>query len=820
MIQLRGWMTSVLAIAICVLPAIAAAQQQRGTAAQQQGILTGAVVDSLGGRVAGAAVTLIGEQPKAGETRTNAEGVYTFQNLAPGRYQVVVTASGFEAVTSDPVFVGAGERATADIRLRVGAIEQAVLVTASATEISQAQSGAPVTVIDEQTLEALNKTELSETLRLVPGSHVVPTGGRGGLTNMFIRGGNANFNKVLVDGIPVNDIGGAFDFGQMATGGVERIEVLRQTNSVIYGSDALAGVINITTKRGRTRVPEVEYSIDGGNLDTFATTFSVGGVARRFDYFSSYSRFDTNNDVPNNAYENGTYAGRFGAAIAGNTDLSVSIRRIDSEYESSNAILNFGIADDASQDKEQAYVTASARTQWTNRWQSAIRFGWTDERLVYVNPAPTGEPFDPFGFGPNYLGNTVTLRGADGRSVTGRAILDFGGRYPSIFATRTDRRLIAGDTTFQLHEMFAVSAGARFEQERGYADQDLNGEPDPEPTATRNNGGFFVEGRGSFLSRHYINAGLGYERNEVFESAWTPRLSVASYLRLPSASAVGETKITLNAGTGIKAPSVFQSNNSLLALLQGTPLASNVSPVGPERSKSFDIGVEQGFLNGNARVRVAYFHNTFDDLLEFLGRQQLILAGVPADVAAATQFGAYFNAASYRADGIETSGEVAVRDMLRFGASYTYLDAEVTEALSASASINPAFPGIEIGQFSPLVGERPFRRPTHSGTLFVSYMNGPAQVALSAFFSGRRDDSTFLSDGFFDTSMLLPNQDLAPGYQKVDLSAAYQVHRRLRGYLVIENLFDQEYQPSFGFPGLPLTARAGVRVTFGGAPRP
>ena len=816
MIQLRAWTTFVLAIALCVLPAIAGAQQQRGTAAQQQGILTGAVVDSLGGRVAGAAVTLTGEQTKAGETRTNAEGVYTFQNLAPGRYQVVVTASGFEAVTSDPVFVGAGERATADIRLRVGAIEQAVLVTASATEISQAQSGAPVTVIDEQMLEALNKTELSETLRLVPGSHVVPTGGRGGLTNMFIRGGNANFNKVLVDGIPVNDIGGAFDLGQMSTGGVERVEVLRQTNSVMYGSDALAGVINIATKRGRTRVPELEYSIDGGNLNTFATTLSFGGVVNRFDYFSSYSRFDTDNDVPNNAYENGTYAGRFGVGIAGNTDLSVSIRRVDSEYESSNAILNYGIADDASQDKEQAYFTASARTQWTDRWQSAIRFGWTDERLVYINPAPTGEPFDPFGFGANYLGNTVTISGADGRSVTGRAILDFGGDYPSIFQTRTDRRLIAGDTTFQLHEMFAVSVGARFEQERAF---DKPHDPEAEPTATRNNGGVFVEGRGSFGNRHYISAGLGYEHNEVFESEVTPRLSVASYLRLPSASVVGDTKITLNAGTGIKAPSVFQSNNSLFALVQGTPVAANVSPVGPERSKSFDIGVEQGFWNGNARVRVAYFHNTFDDLLEFLGRQQLILAGVPADVAAAAPF-AYFNAASFRADGIETSGEVAVRDTLRFGASYTYLDAEVTEALSASASINPAFPGIEIGQFSPLVGERPFRRPTHSGTLFVSYANGPAQVALSTFFSGRRDDSTFLSDGFFDTSLLLPNQDLAPGYQKVDLSAAYQVHRRLRGYLVIENLFDQAYQPSFGFPGLPLTARAGVRVTFGGAPRP
>lgn len=802
----RAWTTYVLALSIWVVPAIAAAQQQ--------GSLTGTIVDPLGGRVAGATVTLVGEQPKAGETRSNQEGVFTFQNLTAGRYHVVVSASGFEAVTSEPVFVGAGERITSDVRLQVGAIEQAVLVTASASEVSQAQTGAPVTVIDEQTLEALNKTELSETLRLVPGTHVVPTGGRGGLTNVFIRGGNANFNKVLVDGIPVNDIGGNFDLGQMSTGGVERVEVLRQTNSVMYGSDALAGVINVTTRRGRTRVPEVEYSIDGGNLSTFATTLSFGGIARRFDYFSSYSRFDTDNDVPNNAYENGTYAGRFGAALAGNTDLSVSIRRVDSDYESSNSILNYGIADDSSQDKQQTYFTASARTLWNERLQSTIKFGWTDEQFEFVNATPTGEPFDPFGFGPVYLGNTVTITGANGFSVSGRGILDFGGTYPSIFATRTDRRLIAGDTTFQLHEMLAVSAGARFEQERGY------GDPDLDPTATRNNGGVFVEGRGSFGNRHYINAGLGYERNEVFGSEVTPRLSIASYLRLPSASAVGDTKITLNAGTGIKAPSVFQGENSLFALVQGTPAAAGVSPVGAERSKSFDIGVEQGFLNGNARVRASYFHNTFEDLLEFLGLQQLILAGVPADVAAAAEFGAYFNAASYRANGLETSGEVVVRDMVRFGASYTYLDAEVTEALSASASINPAFPGIEIGQFSPLVGERPFRRPTHSGTLFVSYLNGPAQVALSAFFSGTRDDSTFLSDGFFDTSMLLPNQDLAPGYQKVDLSAAYQVHRRLRGYVVIENLFDQEYQPSFGFPGLPLTARAGVRVTFGGAPQP
>lgn len=781
---------------------------------QAQGTLTGTVVDPLGGRVAGATVTLVGDRPGPDRATTDAAGTYIFPTLPPGRYQVVVSAPAFDAVTSAPTFVGAGERVTLDLTLQVGAIEQAVLVTASAADVSQARSGAPVTVIDERTLDALNKTEVSEALRLVPGSHVAPAGGRGGTTAMFIRGGNSNFNKVLLDGIPVNDIGGAFDLAQISTGGVERIEVLRQTNSVVYGSDALAGVIALTTRRGRTRVPEVDYSIDGGSLGTLATALSFGGVARRFDYFSTYSRFQTDNDVPNNAYENGTYAGRFGVALAAATDLSVSIRRIDSEYENSNGILLFGLADDSSHDKQQTYVTAAARSQWTDRWQSTVRFGWTDEESRSVNPAPTGEPFDPFGFGPNYLGDTVTITGANGYSVTGRGILDFGGLYPSTFDTRTDRRSISGDTTLQLHDSFALSAGARFENERGY---DV---PDDEPTATRTNGGLFVEGRGSFGNRHYVNAGLGYERNEVFGSAVTPRLSVASYVRLPSAAAIADSKITLNAGTGIKAPSVFQSDNSLLALVQGTPVASRVEPVGPERSRSFDIGVEQGVWGGNARVRVAYFHNTFDDLLEFLGVQQLTLAGVPPAVAAATQFGAYFNGASYRARGLEASGEAVVRQWVRFGASYTYLDAEVTEAFSESASINPAFPGIGIGQFSPLVGERPFRRPTHSGTVFVSYARGPGQVTLSGFFSGKRDDSTFVSDGFFGTSMLLPNQDLAPGYAKVDLSAAYQVHRRLRGYVAIENLLDQDYQPSFGFPGLPLTARVGVRVTFGGDPAP
>jgi iron complex outermembrane receptor protein/vitamin B12 transporter len=457
-------------------------------------------------------------------------------------------------------------------------------------------------------------------------------------------------------------------------------------------------------------------------------------------------------------------------------------------------------------------VSVAVQSQFTDRFQGTVRFGSNDQRASYTNPSPTGQPDDPFGFGVNYLGQPVTLRGANGHTVSGRAILDFGGVYPSVFNSRTTRRVISGESTFQVVPSLAISGGARYEREQGYDD------PDGDATATRNNGGAFVEARATVMNRHYISAGFGVEHNEAFGEAVTPRLSVASYVREPSQGGLAETKIVLNAGTGIKAPSLFEEQSSLFALVNGTPAGTGVDPIGPERSRSFDVGVEQGFAGGRARVRAVYFHNTFDDLIEFLSTTRLPRAGVPVEVANATAFGAYINSQSYRARGAEVSLEAAPAREFRVMASYTRLDAEVSEAFSASTSFNPAFPGVAIGAFSPLVGQRPFRRPPNSGTVMVMYAPGPAQVALSAYFAGKRDDSTFLTDQFFGNSLLLPNRDLDAAYQKVDLSGAYQLHPRLRAYASIENLLDKQYQASFGFPALPLTARIGFKVTFGGDP--
>src|SRR4029077_11389683 len=144
------------------------------------------------------------------------------------------------------------------------------------------------------------------------------------------------------------------------------------------------------------------------------------------------------------------------------------------------------------------------------------------------------------------------------------------------------------------------------------------------------------------------------------------------------------------------------------------------------------------------------------DLVEFLSKTALVQIGVPPAAANATAFGAYVNAQSNDATGVETSGEAAV-GRVRVTASYMYLDAVVTESFSSGAlspAINPAFPGIAIGAFSPLVGARPFRRPTNSGSMTVTYSNARLQVALAGYFFGKQDDSTFLSDANFGNTML------------------------------------------------------------------
>ena len=781
-------------------------------AAAADASLHATIVDQLGGPVSAATVTLTRNGERVAAVTSDARGGVVFEGLTEGRYQVDVTAAGFQPQRSDAVFVGAGARAAVQVALRVGTLEQHVVVTATAGEVPQSQVGASVTVLDASLLAALGNTDLLEPLRAVPGVEVVQTGARGGTTSLFVRGGASNFNKVLIDGVPATDIGGAFDFSDLVATGVERIEVLRGSNSVRYGSDALTGVINVTTRRGASRVPEATLSLDGGNLGTSRGEASLGGGIARFDYFGAFSHLQTDNLVANNAYRNNTFASRAGVILGASTSVSGTVRYIDSSYGSPNATAYFGISDDSSQTRTATYTTIAADSQLSSRWTSSVRFSVADRTFHYINPSPTGLRSDPSAFA-NYLGDVTTITGGNGYSVTGRAILDYGGgTYPSTFDSTVTRRLLYGETIFRVAPALDLTGGLRVENEHGTSGAVSK--------TARTNAGVFVEARAQVRGHLYVNGGLGFDDNDIFGRAWTPRVSVAAYLRQPSANdAFGDTKVTFNAGKGIKEPSLDQELSSLFALVPAaTATTLALEPIGPERSRNVDVGVEQGLAGGRGRVRFAYFDNAFDNLIEYVNKGVLPQLGVPPAAAAAASFGAYLNSQSNTSRGVELSGEARIGP-IRALASYMHLDAEVPRSFRSGAltpAVNPAFPTIKSGQYGPLVGNRPFRRPANSGSVVVSYAARKTLVSLAGYFVGAQDDSTLLTDPFFGYSMLLPNQDMDPAYQKFDVHGSYQVHPRLRAFVVLENAFDAKFAAVAGFPALPRAVRVGLTVRVGG----
>src|SRR5712692_1805090 len=179
-----------------------------------------------------------------------------------------------------------------------------VVVSATRTDIPLDQSPASVSVISSEDLDHKQIERVSDALREVPGLNVVQTGTPGQLTSVFMRGLPSQDMQVLLDGIPINQgLAGQFDFANLTTDNIDRIEVARGPQSTIYGPRALAGVVQIFTKQG-TGTPGVTLSEEGGTYDTFRETLASDGKIGQFDYSIGASRLDTDNARPNNQYRN------------------------------------------------------------------------------------------------------------------------------------------------------------------------------------------------------------------------------------------------------------------------------------------------------------------------------------------------------------------------------------------------------------------------------------------------------------------------------------------------------------------------------------
>jgi vitamin B12 transporter len=791
------------------------------TFAAHAATVRGTVVDLLGAVIPKAQVELIANQKLIASATADDLGRYEFLNISAGRYQVRASAPSFDLTTSKSFYIGEDANANVDLLLSIGALSQAITVTATGAPTPQAQVGASITLLSRD--DYAEKLDVHEALRLVPGAQLIQSGGRGGLGELFVRGGNNDANKVLIDGIPANDIGGAVDFGVLATAGINQIEVLRGPNSALFGSDALAGVVNMTTLRGITPIPEITYSIDGGNFGTYRQEGILGGSYKQFDYFSDFARFDTANNVSNSSFHNATYAGNFGWIPKPDTEFRVTVRRLTTVAGESNAIQLFGIPDDAGQKEQQTYIGGTFQQQTVPRWHNLLRYGALRLRSQFTDYAATGIPYDSPIVGPEFIGAPVTIRGANGYSVSGQAIFQPVQTYPNQFVTSTDRDFIYAQTEYQFKPQLTALFGFRYEAERGFTQTSFGKSP-----TDRGNYSYTLQVAGSLANRFYYTLGSGIEKNAIFGVEATPRISLAYYLLRPGSSGTfSGTKLRGNFGTGIKEPSIFDSGNSLFSLLQqlsnGEQLISqfHIAPIGAERSKTYDGGLEQNFFNGRAKLGVTYFHNKFSNLIEFVPMHGLIDLGIAPSIATALQFGATVNSQSYRAQGAEVELDYRIGRSLVARGGYTYLDAMVQRSFTSDAlgpSFNTAsnFSTTPIGIFSPLIGARPFRRAPHSGYFAVSYQHSRWTALLSGAIVGRRDDSDFLFDKDGGTSLLLPNRNLDAAYQKIDVGGSYRVTHTLSVYADLQNVLNRHFDEAFGFPALPFTFRSGIRITLGG----
>src|SRR5207237_10337126 len=168
----------------------------------------------------------------------------------------------------------------------VAPVEESVVVSATRTEAPADQVGASVTTFTADDLARRRAPLVVDLLRSSPGAMIVRTGAPGAVTSLFVRGGESNYNKVLLDGVPLNEPGGSYYLTNLTTENLERVEVIRGAYSALFGTDAMSSVVQLFTRRADRTAgrPRVLAQVDGGTYDTLHASASVAGGADRVDY--------------------------------------------------------------------------------------------------------------------------------------------------------------------------------------------------------------------------------------------------------------------------------------------------------------------------------------------------------------------------------------------------------------------------------------------------------------------------------------------------------------------------------------------------------
>lgn len=788
-------------------------------------VVHGRVTDSLGRPISNATVALVQNGKVISSRGTAYDGSYQISTAATGHFNVLAGGGSLRQVSTRSFYGSTFDSIEENVVLEPEWVRESIVMSATGVPQPEAQSSASITVLPKS--DFVNRADMIDALRQVPGINVVQEGQRGSMASVFIRGGNADASSVLLDGIPIEDIGGGFDFSSLATTGIATAEAYRGSNSVLWGSNAAAGVLHFTTPHGTTSFPSLFYEGDAGNFGTYRNEAQLAGTWRKLDYYGGFADLQSSNSQPMDEYHNITSVANLGYAVSGATSVRVIARNADLATGLPGTTSFFGMSNDGKRSDQNIYLSGSIDHTFSDAWQGFVRYGLARKREESQQWYPAGNLIEG-----NYYGDLVNITGANGYQVQGQALMNYGGIYPYKRDLASDRDNLYAQTEYKFTSYLTAIACFRYEDERGMENESSSGFDE---NLERANYDYMLAVNGKYKQRLFYSLGGNLQHDQLYGTEGNPRVGLSYYVIQPAKGKFHGTKLNFNFSKGVKEPSIEDQFGSLYSFLQangGQPAITqfHIMPIGAEEARTFDGGAEQSLFSERVILRATYFHNEFGNQVESAGTNlipQFLPQLSPGEQQAIQKFlqsegssALTLNSLAFRAQGLESEIDYGLGRSIYMRGGYTYLDAQVQHSFAsdvAGPSFNPRFPQIPIGNVSPLAGARPFQRPRHTGFASISYAGSRLSLIGTGSFASHSDDSTYLGgqDPFGENTLLLPNHNLDHAYAKLDAGGTLQVTSWLSIYTQLDNLLTQKHIAPIGYPSLPFNARTGLRFTLG-----
>lgn len=596
-----------------------------------------------------------------------------------------------------------------------------LIVTGTHVPLAHDEIGSAYTIITAKDISQRQAVLVSDLLRDVPGFSVSRSGGVGSQTQVRVRGAEANHLLVLIDGIEANDVTSSeFDFAHLLTSNIERIEIIRGPQSALYGSDALAGVINIITKKGEGSAKLLgTLEIGLPNILHINGNVSAGGSSYYYNLQSSYLKSAGHNIAltgdEQDGYNNATLSLNAGINPVDNLKFDIVARHVSAKNETDRLDFLTGKIVDADEATEvsQSYLRAQVSyNTHKNIWQHLLNIS---------------------------LNQTNNNNFAAGREISNTRGKKVSVDYQTNFHFRTE---------FFAHASHVLTFSADHEEDS--FQQDGFGKQKQNLQSTGIVGSYQI----GLAKQIFFSTSIRKDNNSDFKDATTHRHTLA-YI-LPSLN----MRLHSSYGIGIKNPTFIErfGFGSTAFPFIGNP---NLKP---EKSKSWDAGIEQSIWGDKATIGLIYFHAKLQD--EING---FFLDG------GSNRTAINRNNTSNR-EGIEIATDIQLIDSIRLKATYTWTHAQ------------------EI--------QRELRRPRHLASFNIGYTsaNQIAKINLNITFTGQQQDIVF------------PNRVTLDSYTLVNIATAYAISPKINLYGRIENLFDKEYQDVFSFAAPGITGIIGLHM--------